>query len=223
MRNTYVTVSKNAADTKQGTHAALITNDILSIYDLLYCLMLPSGNDAGVALAEYVGCMLLSRKKSDSNNIDGYKKFIKYMNKTTKKFHLNNSHFMNCHGMKHDGNFTSSYDLLKLTLECQKYELFNRVTSTIKYECHIKNHDIERVITYENTHLLLGCDGYINGKTGWIPNCNGHSIHGNLWSVVDRYNRKLSIIVLGSINLDMRFEDTEKLINWIYSCFGYTV
>lgn len=318
MRNTLVMVSKNAADTKQGTHAALLTNDVLSVYDLLYAMMLPSGNDAAVALAEFIGCRLINNKKvdrksivvlnmpqtlirdsnrnsllfqatrssnnsyrsSDSNNnnsrrnslllpslpsspthsshcsftietepssprspltlesstsnsslptivdcmnttsssIEGYGKFIKLMNKTCHKLNLFHTHFMNCHGMKHDGNYTCTKDILKLTLECNKNELFRRITSTIKYECNIRNGTNIKPMLYENTHLLLGSNGYICGKTGWIPNCHGQAVHGNLWSVVNRYNYPLTVIVLGSKNLEKRFEDTEILTNWIYSC-----
>lgn len=349
MRNTFVMVSKNAADTKQGTHASLLTNDVLSVYDLLYCLMLPSGNDAAVALAEFIGCRLISNKKSDrksifvlnnppqiqpqtpthtpniiiresntnninnninsnrnsllfqatrssnnsyrsdsnnnsnsnsrrnsfllpslptspthttrvaftieteplsprtpltpltvessgsssslptlvdcmnttSSNIEGYSKFIKLMNKTCHKLNLFHTHFMNCHGMKHEGNYTCTKDLLRLTRECNKNELFRRVTSTVKYECNIRNGTNIRPMVYENTHLLLGNNGYICGKTGWIPNCHGQAVHGNLWTEVNRYNHPLTVIVLGSKSLEKRFEDTELLTDWIYSCLEY--
>jgi len=66
-----VTVSATAASVKQGTHAKLRAGDRLSITELLYGLMLPSGNDAAEALAEHVGKKLLQRPCDHFNNHDG--------------------------------------------------------------------------------------------------------------------------------------------------------
>lgn len=57
-KNTMVVISENAANIT-GTTADLIAGDTLSIWDLLFGLMLPSGNDAAIALAEYFGQLLL--------------------------------------------------------------------------------------------------------------------------------------------------------------------
>lgn len=61
--STFVKISENASNIS-GTSADLRHNDVLSVHDLLYGLMLPSGNDASIALAEFFGALLLKEKQT---------------------------------------------------------------------------------------------------------------------------------------------------------------
>lgn len=163
MKEDMVIVSKRAADCKNGTHANLQQNDILSVYDLLYAMMLPSGNDAAIALAEYVGCKMLNKSgmNDDYTDEDAYKEFISTMNKTCKRLYLKSTYFGNVHGMRNNNNKTTVSDLLFLTFHCRSFKLFNQVTSTKKYQCKIKGKFRYKNVTYHNTHCFIGVNGYL--------------------------------------------------------------
>lgn len=91
-----VTVSKKAAGTG-GSRLGLKANDIITINDLLYGLMLCSGNDAAVCLAEYVGGSI--------------EEFAELMNQKAKELNLNNTHFVTPHGLDSEEHYTTSYEL----------------------------------------------------------------------------------------------------------------
>lgn len=220
MKKQIVKVSKKAAECKCGTHADLQYGDEISVYDLLYALMLPSGNDAAISLAEHIGSKILysrieNREKSEDLN-ECYKEFIKLMNDTVNRLGLKHSHFENVHGMRKTENKTNISDLLSLTFHCLNFELFRKVTSTKKYTCTIKGRNRNRKKEYKNSHSLLGMNGFKYGKTGWVPDGN-HGIHGNLWSVVERKGIELNVIVLGSVDQSMRFVDSRVIVDWCYS------
>ena len=93
-------ISKKAAGTG-GSRLGLKTGDKITIRDLLYGLMLCSGNDAAVALAEYAG-----------GNIDG---FANLMNKKSSDLGLSNTHFKTPHGLDADEHYTTAYELALLS------------------------------------------------------------------------------------------------------------
>ena len=95
-----VTISKKAANTG-GSRLGLKTGDKITVHDLLYGLMLRSGNDAAVALAEYT-----------SGSIP---KFANLMNKKAKELGLTNTHFVTPHGLDQDEHYTTAYELALLT------------------------------------------------------------------------------------------------------------
>lgn len=131
LSNDYTSISHRAAECKNGTNAKLQYEDVLSIYDLLYGMMLPSGNDAAIALAEHVGKRILRRDGNQNpSDIESYNIFIDLMNKNAKKLHMKNTHFSNPHGMRNDNNLSTASDLMKLGLHCQLFPLFNTIVST---------------------------------------------------------------------------------------------
>ena len=109
MKSTEVTVSQVASDIR-GTSAHLETGDILSVEQLLYGLMLPSGNDAAFALAQFFGRQLFRRKYShaDISKIRSYqfnyhpyyaKYFLREMNIFAEKMNLLSTYFDSPHGL----------------------------------------------------------------------------------------------------------------------------
>ena len=106
-----VTVSSKAARTG-GSRLGLHTNDKISIRDLLYGLMLCSGNDAAVALAEYVG-----------GDLPG---FASLMNAKCDSLQLASTHFVTPHGLDNDEHFTTAYELAIIQLcRDKKLHCFN--------------------------------------------------------------------------------------------------
>ena len=82
-----------------GSRLGLKKNDKITVNDLLYGLMLRSGNDAAIALATYVG-----------GSVEG---FAEMMNKKAQELGLTNSHFVVPHGLDNDGHYTTAFELAK--------------------------------------------------------------------------------------------------------------
>lgn len=100
-----VAINENAVGI-EGTSMYLKKGEKLTVKELLYGLMLPSGNDAAMALAYYVG--------------GSEERFVEMMNEQAKELNLQNTHFANPHGLDADGHYTSAYDLAIITAEALK-------------------------------------------------------------------------------------------------------
>ena len=91
----------------------------VSIKDLLYGMMLPSGNDAALVLANYVG-----------NGISG---FVELMNKKAAELGCENTHFVNPHGLHDTNHYTTALDMAKIAKCAMKQPMFMEITSTVNY------------------------------------------------------------------------------------------
>ena len=97
-----------------GTSAQLVTGDKLSVEQLLYGLMLPSGNDAAIALAIWGGNLGLD----SIEGINPIQVFINHMNKYAKDLELKSSNFANSHGLPNFRNTSTPYDQALLIAAC---------------------------------------------------------------------------------------------------------
>ena len=113
-----VTVSKKAAGTG-GSRLGLKTNDKITVNDLLMGLMLESGNDAAIALAEHIG--------------GGVEKFADLMNAKAKELGLKNTHFVVPHGLDNEEHYTTALELAKITDYALKIEKFRNIVATKEY------------------------------------------------------------------------------------------
>lgn len=115
-----VTVSYEAAHPGPGSSVCGIAEgDVISVRDLLYGLMLVSGNDAAVALAEYY-----------SGNIE---EFAKVMNEEALSVGATNSHFVNPHGFPDEDHYTTIYDMYLITENALKMDAFREVFDAKSY------------------------------------------------------------------------------------------
>ena len=194
--NEIVEISSKAAGTG-GSRLKIKKGDKISVKDLLYGLMLRSGNDAAVALAEYVG-----------GSING---FGELMNKKALELGLNNTHFETPHGLDSENHYTTPYELAILTDYALKNETFAKIVGTIS--CTISVNGISRAIG--NTNELLG---YLNGvygvKTGFT-NGAGRC----LVTSIKRENLDIICVVLGADTKKIRTTDSVKLIEYTFSNF----
>lgn len=140
-----------------GSMIYLNVNEKISLEDLLYGLMLQSGNDAAMVIAK---------------NIKGYKKFINLMNKKALELGMYNTTFENPHGLDEDSkNYSTAYDLALLMKYAIKNKTFRKITQTKKYITSRNN------VTYEwyNKNKLLGMYKYTTGgKIGYTTK-SGHA------------------------------------------------
>ena len=157
----YVTISENAANQASDSSVCGVNaGDVIKLRDLLYGLMLRSGNDAAIAIAEYM-----------SGSTDS---FAELMNEEALKLGATQSHFVNPNGLPDDNHYTSVYDMYLIFNEAVKNEDFVQIISTKSYDVSYTDasgNTVEK--TWENTNqYLTGAskvpDGFtvVGGKTG---------------------------------------------------------
>lgn len=169
-----------------------------TIENLLFALLLHSGNDAAEILAD--------------NYPGGRASFIDSMNRLAKNLGLENTHFVNPTGFDNRLHYSSARDLANLASYAVTEPLFARIVSTKHKE--IKNIDGNNIRKLTNINKLLGVLPGVTGiKTGWTEGA-GES----LVTLVERDNHKVIITLLGSSD---RFLETEKIIEWIYQNYTW--
>lgn len=189
-------VSKKAASTG-GSRVGLKTGDEISVKDLLYGLMLCSGNDAAVTLVEYA-----------SGSIEN---FSELMNKKAKELNLNNTHFETPHGLDSDEHYTTAYELALLSNYALNNKTFSKIVCTKNYTIKINNNIKE----LKNTNELLGrIEGVYGVKTGFTNGANRCLV-----SSCKRNDIDIICVVLGADTKKFRTTDSISLINYIYNNF----
>ncbi len=101
--------------------------DVIKVSDLLYCLLVYSGNDSATALAQYI-----------SGSDDA---FSELMNEEAKNLGCNNTHYTNPHGLHDENHYTCAYDVYIVLEACMQYELFRTISQTVDYEFTHKTAD----------------------------------------------------------------------------------
>lgn len=192
--NEVVTISSKAANTG-GSTLGIDTGDKITVNDLLYGLMLRSGNDTAVALAEYIG-----------GSIEG---FATLMNNKAKEIGLKDTNFVTPHGLDNPNHYTTAYELAFLTDYALKNETFAQIVKT-QYKT-ININGSAREIKNTNELLLSNVEGVYGVKTGFTNNAGRCLV-----TAVKRNNMDLIIVVLGADTRKDRAKDSLKLINYAY-------
>lgn len=190
-----VTVSKNAAD-MGGSQIYIAEGEKITVEDLMKGISMASGNDATVAMAEYI---------SGSEN-----KFVELMNKKVKELGLKNTVFKNCTGLDEDGHYSSAYDMAIIARELIiKHPDIFRFSSV--YEDYLRE-DTDNKFWLVNTNKLVrfyeGADGLKTGHTDNAGYC--------LAATAKRNNLRLIAIVLGEGNATTRNNETMELLDYGY-------
>ncbi|MBR5224805.1 MAG: D-alanyl-D-alanine carboxypeptidase [Clostridia bacterium] len=146
-----VTCSRNAFGVS-GTSIYLAEGETLTLEEMLKGLMLSSGNDAAVAIAEHIG-----------GSVDG---FAGMMNKRAKEIGANHTHFVNPHGLPDDEHYTTAYDLALIAREAMKNDVFRRIVSAKQESIPWEGRTYKRVLKNKNA-LLSSYEGATGIKTGF--------------------------------------------------------
>ncbi len=194
--NSMVTISKNAAKIN-GSSLNLVVGNLYSVEDLLYGIMLSQGNDAAIALAEYVG----------DGNIN---KFVSYMNDKAKELDLTDTFFVNPTGLYDDKQFTSAKDIAKLVKTAISNSTFNSLFSS-KGIAWINGKD-SYILTNQNK-LFWSYSGVDGGKVGSTPQQGTTSV-----TTATRDNRRLIAVVFDS-NEEKALSQTAQLFDYGFSNF----
>jgi D-alanyl-D-alanine carboxypeptidase (penicillin-binding protein 5/6) len=208
-----VTIQKAYSDyvvANNASQAHLIVGDKVTVRQLLYGLMLPSGCDAAYALADKFG--------SGTTRAARVKSFIGKMNTQAKNLGLTNTHFDSFDGIGNGSNYSTPRDLTKLASSAMKNASFRAVVKTKAYTAKTitKTGTTRTMATWKNTNgLLSSYSGTIGVKTG-----SGPEAKYCLVFAATRGGKTVIGTVLASTSIPQREADAKKLMNYGFAKLG---
>lgn len=146
----FTTIDKESVGI-EGSSVYLAVGERFTCGELLYALLLESGNDAAVALARAV-----------AGNTEG---FVALMNQKAKELGLRSTNFKNPHGLSADGHYTTASELALITAYALKLPLFRQVVSTVSIKLEGEGHAPRYLVNHNK--LLRSYKGLIGVKTGY--------------------------------------------------------
>ena len=214
--NDVVTVTSSSLTglSESGSSVALKIGEQVTVHDLLYMLLIPSGNDAASVLAEHT-----------SGTIDA---FVNSMNERASALGCTGTHFANPHGLHDENHYTTAHDLLLITNEAMKHDIFKEIVATQKYEVPATNKTATKRTLLTTNYLISrlkdpnyiysGAKGIKTGSTTPAGHC--------LITYAEKNGFNLISVVLGATQDPVTkrigsFDETIKLLNWGAGSFTY--
>lgn len=187
--NEVVTVSRNAS-LVQGSTINLAAGEKLTMKELMYGLLLRSGNDAAIAIAEHIG-----------GSVDG---FAQKMNDKARDIGAYNTRFTTPHGLDETGHYSTAYDMALIARYALKNPVFNDIVGTKSIQVGKR--------TMSNTNEMLwgyeGADGVKTGYTGKAGRC--------LITSATRDGRRFISVVLFCDSRDQRALSSKKILDYAF-------
>lgn len=193
-----VTVSPVASGT-EGSSLWLEPEEKQTLENLTYGLMLRSGNDAAVAIAEYLG--------------GSTEAFALMMNERAKKIGVQNTGFQNPNGLDAEGHFTTAYDLALISREAMKNKKFRKIVSTKSKTIPWESSEWDRSLTNHNKMLWRyeGCNGIKTGFTKKSGRC-----------LVTSAKRGKTELICVTLNAPDDWNDHTKMLDYGFETLGVT-
>lgn len=186
-----VVISKKAALTG-GSTVGLVSGKEVTVKSLLYGLLLKSGNDCAVALAEHVG-----------GNVD---EFVNMMNKKACEIGAKDTHCTNPHGLDTEDNYSTAYDIAKITCYAKNIDIISKIMNTESITVNFGN----TAKFLANTNRLLTTYEYCNGgKTGYTAIANRCLV-----ATAKKDNLQVVAVILGANTTDIRFKEGKELLKY---------
>lgn len=219
---TMVTISKDLIDRElAGTDSSvanLADQEQMSVTNLLHCLMIPSGNDAAVVLADYVG----------GGNIQA---FVDMMNAKAAELGCENTHFTNPHGLYDAEHYTTARDLVAITKHALTLPYFTDITNKTYYELPTSNvrtdpNDWSLSLNTTNMMMIESSEyfyEYVKGvKTGFLDEAGNCFVST---ASTEGYSY-LCVILGGAVEKDGErhngaFDDTKTIYKWAFNNLEY--
>jgi D-alanyl-D-alanine carboxypeptidase (penicillin-binding protein 5/6) len=190
-----------------GSSSHLRAGERLPVRELLYGMLLPSGNDAAVAFAEHFGPRFKSGNQKEN---DPVKLFVAEMNRRAKELKLTQTSFLDPNGLAR--NQASARDLAALAWTVMQNKLFRQYVSTRRHSYKVATKDGQtREVAWANTNKLLGEEGFDGIKTG-TTNAAGACLVASGTKGGDH----LIVVVLGASPSDARYTDARALFQWAW-------
>ena len=190
--NDMVTISQNAAN-MGGSQVFLEANMEIEVEQLLKGIAIASGNDAAVAMAEYI-----------AGSTD---EFVEMMNQKVKELGLVNTHFANVHGLDTDDHYSTAYDMAQIARELLKHELILDYTSL--YEDYLIKPDGSKTWLVNTNKLVRFYDGVDGLKTGYTENAKYC-----LTATAKREKIRFITVTMGVDSSEHRSNDTTSMLNY---------
>ncbi len=195
--DTLIPCSENATN-MGGSQIWLDTREKLSVNDMLKAIAVVSANDCVTAMAEYLG--------GSTEN------FVKMMNDKAKKLGMNDTNFVNCHGLDEDNHLTSAYDIALMSRE-----LLTKHPQITKYTTIWTDTLRDGKSTLANTNKLVrnysGCTGLKTGSTS--------KALFNLSASATRNDLSLIAVVMKAPTSAIRFSNASALLDYGFNTFSY--
>ncbi|MEV7451814.1 D-alanyl-D-alanine carboxypeptidase family protein [Streptomyces nigra] len=198
--DTKVTIKKEVSNyivSKGASSANLIVGDKVTVRQLLYGMMLKSGCDAAMTLADKYG--------TGSTVNARVKSFIGKMNTMAKSLGMTNTHFDSFDGISNGSNYSTPRDLTKLARSAMKSSTFKTIVKTKSYTAKTitKTGSTRTMAAWKNTNTLLGWNGTLGVKTGsgseakyclvFAATLNGESVIGTVLTASSEANRTADV------------------------------
>ena len=187
-----VLISKNAAS-MGGSQVFLEENSEIEVEQLLKGIAIASGNDAAVAMAEYI-----------AGNTE---EFVNMMNNKVKELGLKNTNFVNVHGLDAENHYSSAYDMSQIAIELLKYEKILEYTSL--YEEYLVKPDGTKTWLVNTNKLVRFYEGVDGLKTGFTTNAKYC-----LTATGKKNNIRFVTVVMGVDTSEHRSVDTTSMLNY---------
>lgn len=204
--NEMVTFSANAVDLEEdATSIDAVEGEEMSMKDCLYGLMLPSGNDCAIAIAEHI-----------AGSVEA---FADMMNERALEIGCENSHFVNPHGLFHRDHYTTASDLCKIARVAFNNSAFVEIVSHVTYTIPETNKSEPRLL--ENTNYMIDptssyyYENIIGGKTGYL-----YESGRCLVTLAKKNGMTVVTVVMFSSNYTGVFIDTEELLDYVFNGFA---
>jgi D-alanyl-D-alanine carboxypeptidase (penicillin-binding protein 5/6) len=216
VRSEVVTFSKRA-DRTEGSTSDVHEGERVPVHELLYGMLLPSGNDAAVAFGEHFGGRLKPAADA-SDPSDPLPRFIAEMNRVAAELRLHETHFVNLNGLPAPGHRSSARDLARLANHAMAEPVFATVVATRKHGCSLADAKGQhRNVVWTNTNHLLDTEGYDGIKTGTTRAAGTCLVASG-----QRGKDRLIVVVLGgSSSPDSRYADARNLFRWAWRMRGH--
>lgn len=181
----------------EGSGLGFVPGEKFSFEDLLYAMLLPSANDAAVAIAD--------------NYPGGMETFVRDMNEKAADLHLYNTHFSDPTGLDDDGDYTTVVDMAHLASSALKNNYFTTITSTKQKMISTIGNTNQYQLT--NLNKLLGTEGVTGIKTGTTTGAGEVLVTSSVEN-----GHEFILVVMNSTD---RFEDTKILLDFIKKNVNY--
>lgn len=190
-------VASSLAESYGGSQIYLKEGEVLSLRELALGVAMASGNDAAVAIAEYLG--------------GTHEGFVALMNQRASELGMKNTHFVNANGLHDNQHYTTAFDLCLLGREAASQPALLELTGMKHYTIREET----KPFRYDNTNKLLWQFAGTQGlKTGWTEEANYCLV-----AAAERNGLKLISVVLNSPKANGHFEDSKKLLSWAYNTY----
>lgn len=201
-----VTVSKNAAS-QEGTRVYLVEGEKVTLKKLIQGMLINSGNDAAVAVAEHI-----------DGSVD---RFAENINKYLRtNIGVYNTHFTNPNGLYDPNHYTTAMDLALITNYAKKNQVFSDIFGTKELPWNGQSWKTTLITHHRMLKGEIPCPGVTisGGKTGFVEESKS-----TLATTAENGKIKLTAIILKSANQQTEYNETKGLLNYSFNAYKHTV